>query len=74
MYRRVWVVQDGESGTFLCPHNGTVGNTYRFKEAGHFLSEDEAFDAAEHFCNEKFDIVDFIIDSEPNRQMAHEVG
>lgn len=68
MWRRVWIVQSGESGTFLTPQHGSVGYTYRFKEAGHFLSEDEAYEAAIEFCDDGFDVVEIMIDHEPRRQ------
>ncbi|WP_404825355.1 MULTISPECIES: hypothetical protein [Burkholderia] len=46
-----FVVQDIESGLFLCPEGGDVGYTQRLKYAGTFFSHEEALQAGiDHFA------------------------
>lgn len=45
-----FVVQDVESGLFLCPEGGDVGYTQRLKHAGTFDTREDAFQAGvDHF-------------------------
>ncbi|MDF3831824.1 hypothetical protein P3W85_02465 [Cupriavidus basilensis] len=53
----VFVVQEVDSGMFLCPYSGDVGFTHRLKEAGTFESREEAFETASDHCDEAFDVV-----------------
>ena len=53
----VFVVQEVESGQFLCPYSGDVGFTHRLKEAGTFDTREEAFETACDHCDEAFDVV-----------------
>lgn len=53
----VFVVQEVESGMFLCPYSGDVGFTHRLKEAGTFESREEAFETARDHCDEAFDVM-----------------
>ncbi|MFJ1258839.1 hypothetical protein [Cupriavidus sp. CuC1] len=53
----VFVVQEVESGMFLCPYSGDVGFTHRLKEAGTFESREDAFETASDHCDEAFDVV-----------------
>lgn len=59
MFSRVWVVQDVETACFLCPHTGDVGLTAWIKEAGLFLSEEEAIETALAHCGEGFQVISF---------------
>ena len=53
----VFVVQEVDSGLFLCPLSGDVGFTHRLKEAGTFDSREDAFETACDHCDEAFDVV-----------------
>lgn len=53
----VYVVQERESGLFLCPHTGDVGFTNRLVEAGTFDTREDAFETAADHCDEAFDVV-----------------
>lgn len=57
--RRVWVVQDRETGLFLCPEGGDVGWTPWLKEAGGFNEEEEAVEAMADHCSEGGDVLSF---------------
>lgn len=57
MYAIVFVVQEVESGMFLCPYSGDVGFTHRLKDAGTFDTRQEAFETAQDHCDEAFDVV-----------------
>ncbi len=56
----VFVVQEVESGQFLCPYSGDVGFTHRLKEAGTFETREEAYETAADHCDEAFDVVPVI--------------
>ena len=53
----VYVVQEVESGQFLCPYTGDVGYTHRLKDAGTFDTLEDAFETAADHCDEAFDVV-----------------
>ncbi len=53
----VFVVQEVESGQFLCPFSGDVGFTHRLKEAGTFDTREDAYETACEHCDEAFDVV-----------------
>ncbi|RDU96679.1 hypothetical protein [Trinickia dinghuensis] len=53
----VYVVQDLSSGEFLCPVDGDVGFTCRFREAGGFSDAEEATQAGVDHCDGPFDVV-----------------
>lgn len=53
----VFVVQEVNSGFFLCPAGGDVGFTRRLREAGTFESREEAMETAVDHCDEAFDVV-----------------
>lgn len=60
MFRRVWVVQDAETGKFLCPTpDGDVGYTRWLHNAGLFDDEEAAVDTASALCTEGFSLFDF---------------
>lgn len=59
---RVWVVQDGESASFLCPSvDGDVTYTQWVTEAGFFYDEQAALDTAEYACAEGFRLFSFFV-------------
>lgn len=41
-FRRYWIVQDRETGQFLCPRLGDVGLCTLFSDAGRFDTPEEA--------------------------------
>lgn len=53
----VFVVQEVESGQFLCPYSGDVGFTHRLKEAGTFDTREDAYETACEHCDEAFDVM-----------------
>jgi len=53
----VFVVQEVESGLFLCPFSGDVGFTHRLRDAGTFDTREDAFETAADHCDEAFDVV-----------------
>ena len=61
MFQKVWIVQDRESQCFLYPACGDVGYTQWVKEAGHFLSEEEAVETAGFHCTEGFNVFSFYL-------------
>jgi len=52
-----FVVQEVNSGLFLCPCGGDVGFTHRLREAGTFDSREDAVVTAVDHCDEAFDVV-----------------
>lgn len=65
MFRRVWVVQDAETGEFLYPSpDGDVGFTRFLKHAGRFEEEGEALDTAAFNCSEGFSLTSFFEEGE----------
>ena len=65
MIRRVWVVQDADTGEFLCPSDdGDVTYTRFLKHAGLFEEEGAALDTAEFNCPDGFSLFSFLKEGE----------
>lgn len=61
--RRVYVVQDGDEGMFLCPSpDGDVGYTRWVREAGQFDDEQAALDTADMCCDPGYQIFSFFVE------------
>lgn len=56
----VFVVQEVESGLFLCPFSGDVGFTHRLRDAGTFDSREDAYETGSDHCDEAFDVVSVV--------------
>lgn len=56
----VYVVQERESGEFLCPRDGDVGRTVRLLDAGRFGDFEEAAQAGKDHCDGEYDVVPLI--------------
>lgn len=64
MFRRVWVVQDADTGEFLRPtDDGDVGFTKFLRHAGRFEKEAEAVDTGAFNCTE-FSLTSFFEEGE----------
>lgn len=50
--RRVFVVQDRETGRFLCPRLGDVGQCVLFRDAGHFDDIEDAVETGREFLEQ----------------------
>lgn len=61
--RRVYIIQDQESGLFLYPHYGSVNYTQWFGDAGRFDDEESAIETAHIFCTEGFQLHTFFEES-----------
>ena len=59
MIRPVWVVQDTDSGLFLCPFEGDVGFTKLLREAGRFEDTESAVETARDFLGNSFQVNKF---------------
>lgn len=59
MLRCVWVVQDRESGQFLCPYMGDVGLCVLLTQAGRFYSLDEALETGHDFLEQDAIVISF---------------
>lgn len=59
MIRPVWVVQDTDSGLFLCPYQGDVGFTKLLREAGRFEDGESALETAVDFLGTQFHVTQF---------------
>jgi|GEM_PF-3197303 len=57
MHAIVFVVQEVESGMFLCPYSGDVGFTHRLRDAGAFETQEDAVETGRYHCDEAFDVV-----------------
>lgn len=49
--RAVYIVQDSETHEFLFPHDGDVGFTGRFSEAGHFTDAESAYETGADYLD-----------------------
>lgn len=59
----VWVVQDRDTGRFLCPDpNGDVGFTRYLGDAGRFLDAESAIDTARFQLGDSFVVTKFYDD------------
>jgi hypothetical protein len=59
MIRPVWIVQDADSGLFLCPYQGDVGFTKLLREAGRFVDAESAVETARDFLGNQFHVTKF---------------
>lgn len=62
MIRPVWIVQDADSGLFLCPYQGDVGFTKLLREAGRFDDAESAVETARDFLGNQFHVTKFFED------------
>lgn len=56
----VFVVQDSETGEFLCPFMGDVGFTNQLRTAGHFIEPDSAIETASDYMDH-FQVIPFYL-------------
>ncbi|ERE14026.1 MULTISPECIES: hypothetical protein [Chromobacteriaceae] len=58
----VWVVQDKDTGQFLCPLDGDVGFTKFLSGAGRFDNPESAIDTARFILGNSFVVCSFFDD------------
>lgn len=63
MIRPVWIVQDSDTGLFLCPYEGDVGFTKLLREAGRFYDGESAVETALDFLGNQFIVSKFFEES-----------
>jgi len=54
--RPVWIVQDTDTGLFLCPHDGDVGFCKLLRDAGRFDDGVSAVDTAHFVLGRQFHV------------------
>jgi len=57
--RPVWIVQDTDTGLFLCPQDGDVGFCKMLRDAGRFDDGESAIDTALFVLGKQFHVSAF---------------
>lgn len=60
MSRPAYIIQDADSGLFLCPYDGDVGYTKLITDAGRFYDLESAIDTAKFILGNQFVVFSFI--------------